>query len=352
MFSSFFWSVEYRRKAYGGVLLLALIMSIQVGIALVFNTWNEWFFDTVDHATERTESELWLLVAMFVLIALSDVLIYTIGDYLKRVYTLWWREALTHSYIPRWLKTTHNVEGASQRLEQDVREFAELVRDLGVDFIRSVFTLGAFIPILWVMSAYFKEGWLAWDGSLVVVVVTCTALGMLISWLVGIYLPVLENQNQKVEAALRKQLVYAEDDRAVLSKGQWKSTFAEVVNNYHVLFRHYGYFDGWRLGYIKFMMLVPYVICVPHMPSGVITLAIMMKLVHAFGEVQGGFSVILRDWPKVTRLRSVYWRLKEFEKALCQPVTTAEVIEVPGSPGSLSATTATVIKIRELRRQK
>ena len=37
--------------------------------------------------------------------------------------------------------------------------------------------------------------------------------GILISWLVGIKLPGLEYNNQKVEAAFRKELVYGEDDR-------------------------------------------------------------------------------------------------------------------------------------------
>ena len=36
--------------------------------------------------------------------------------------------------------------------------------------------------------------------------------GILISWLVGIKLPGLEYNNQKVEAAFRKELVYGEDD--------------------------------------------------------------------------------------------------------------------------------------------
>ncbi len=37
--------------------------------------------------------------------------------------------------------------------------------------------------------------------------------GILISWFVGIKLPGLEYNNQKVEAAFRKELVYGEDDR-------------------------------------------------------------------------------------------------------------------------------------------
>ena len=42
---------------------------------------------------------------------------------------------------------------------------------------------------------------------------TASLGGLVISWIVGIKLPGLEYNNQKVEAAFRKELVYGEDDR-------------------------------------------------------------------------------------------------------------------------------------------
>ena len=51
------------------------------------------------------------------------------------------------------------------------------------------------------------------SGSLVWVSLTASLGGLVISWLVGIKLLGLEYNNQKVEAAFRKELVYGEDDR-------------------------------------------------------------------------------------------------------------------------------------------
>jgi peptide/bleomycin uptake transporter len=42
--------------------------------------------------------------------------------------------------------------------------------------------------------------------------------GLIISWIVGIKLPGLEYNNQVVEAAFRKELVYGEDDRIEYAK--------------------------------------------------------------------------------------------------------------------------------------
>ena len=47
---------------------------------------------------------------------------------------------------------------------------------------------------------------------------TASLGGVLVSWLVGIKLPGLEYNNQVVEAAFRKELVYGEDDRVEYAK--------------------------------------------------------------------------------------------------------------------------------------
>ena len=60
-----------------------------------------------------------------------------------------------------------------------------------------------------VVIPFFKDI----SGSLVWVSLTASLGGLVISWLVGIKLPGLEYNNQKVEAAFRKELVYGEDDR-------------------------------------------------------------------------------------------------------------------------------------------
>ena len=130
-----------------------------------------------------------------------------------RIYGLRWREAITFSYIPQWQAVEHEIEGASQRIQEDCNRWARIVESLGLQIIRALMTLIAFIPILWGLSDKVDlpilrdiEGSLVWFSLIV------SLGGIIISWFVGIKLPGLEYKNQRVEAAFRKDLVLGEDD--------------------------------------------------------------------------------------------------------------------------------------------
>ncbi len=68
--------------------------------------------------------------------------------------------------------------------------FAKIVESLGLQIVRAIMLLIAFIPILWGLSSnvvipFFKDI----TGSLVWVSLTASLGGLVISWLVGIKLP-------------------------------------------------------------------------------------------------------------------------------------------------------------------
>ena len=153
--------------------------------------------------------------------------------------------------------------------------------------------------------------------SLVWVALVLSIGGILISWFVGIKLPGLEYNNQKVEAAFRKELVYGEDDRKnYVQAPTILQLFTGIKYNYHKLFLHYGYFDLWAIWYRQLFVIVPFLIMAPGLFTAAFTLGIMMQVVNAFGEVKDAFSVFLYNWTRITELRSIYRRLMEFETAI------------------------------------
>ena len=86
--------------------------------------------------------------------------------------------------------------------------FAKIVESIGLQVVKANMTLIAFIPILWELSSNVTVPFLNnVSGSLVWVALVLSIGGILISWFVGIKLPGLEYNNQKVEAAFRKELV-------------------------------------------------------------------------------------------------------------------------------------------------
>jgi len=179
-------------------------------------------------------------------------------------------------------------------------------------------TLIAFTPILWSLSSKVEIDFLKnIPGSLVWVAFATSVGSLIISWFVGIKLPGLEYNNQKVEAKFRKELVYGEDDRDTYAKPDTVfELFTGIKFNYHRLFLHYGYFDIWVNIYDQFMVIVPYLVMAPGLFTGAITLGFVIQVSNAFARVHGSFSLFTQNWTTITELRSIYKRLNEFETAI------------------------------------
>jgi len=225
---------------------------------------------------------------------------------------------MTWGYIPRWRNVEEEIEGASQRIQEDCNRFARIIESLGLQIVRAIMTLIAFIPILYGLSDKVDvpilrdiEGSLVW-GALVV-----SIGGLIISWFVGWRLPGLEYNNQKVEAAFRKDLVLGEDDKVNHARPEnlWE-LFLGIRFNYHRLYLHYGYFNVWVHSYDQIMTVVPYLLMGPGLFTGLITLGVLVQVSNAFGRVHGGFALFLHNWTTITELRSIWKRLREFEDNL------------------------------------
>jgi peptide/bleomycin uptake transporter len=189
------------------------------------------------------------------------------------------------------------------------------MESLGSNMMDSLMTLFAFLPILWNLSKKVSEvpvlGQV--DHALVYVAILFALFGTVVLALVGIKLPGLEFNNQRVEAAYRKELVHAEDDGTRASEPVVKDLFSHVRANYFRLFFHYMYFDIAKFSYLQFGVLVPYIALGPTVVSGAITLGVMQQIVRAFGRVEMSFQFLVRSWSTIVELISVYKRLRAFE---------------------------------------
>ena len=318
MYYSFFTNKKHFLKAYGGLAILLVSLFIQVELTVSINEWYGGFYNILQKATEHDISEFWEQMIMFAKLAFPYVLVATATAYFTRRYSLWWREVITFDFIPLFKESKHDVEGASQRIQEDAYKFAKIVESLGLQVIRALMTLFAFLPLLYTLSKNaevpFMEGV---DGALVYVAVIVSLGGLVLSWFIGIKLPGLEYNNQKVEAAFRKELVYAEDDRENFCK---QETIAELFTgikiNYKRLFMHYGYFDIWINFFEQLMVIIPYLIMAPALFSGAIMLGVLVQVSNAFSKVRESFSVFISNWTTITELRSIHKRLMEFEREL------------------------------------
>ena len=308
MIGAFYKSRKWALWAWGGGALLITSLWIQVQITVAINTWYGGFYNLLQTAGEyKDKAEVGTAIfydklisfnywfdgfegePSFAVLAFPYVILAVLTSWFTRLYGLRWREAITFNYIPRWRNVKTEIEGASQRIQEDCNRFARIVESLGLQVVRAIMTLVAFIPVLWALSdavtiPFFSDI----PGSLVWTALAVSIGGILISWFVGWYLPGLEYNNQKVEAAFRKDLVLGEDDKDNYAQPEtlW-SLFTGIRFNYHRLYMHYGYFDTWRITYDQFMIIVPYLIVGPSLFTGAILLGVVVQVSNAFQKVHG-----------------------------------------------------------------
>ena len=337
MLKSFFLEKKWRLWSWGGLLLLITSLWFQVQMTVAINTWYGRFYDLLQNAgdyVDKPQEGIGLFFSQlisldyilngfegdlsFVVIAFPYIFLAIFTGWFTRIYGLRWREAMTFNYIPKWQGVESEIEGASQRIQEDCNRFARIIESLGLQVIRALMTLIAFIPILWTLSDKVDIPILRdIEGSLVWFTLIISLGGIVISWFVGIKLPGLEYNNQRVEAAFRKDLVLGEDDKKNYAQTETLlELFTGIRFNYHRLYLHYGYFDGWMTTYDQFMIIAPYLIMGPGLFTGLITLGVMVQVSNAFSRVHGGFALFLHNWTTITELRSIWKRLSEFERNL------------------------------------
>ena len=67
------------------------------------------------------------------------------------------------------------------------------------------------------------------------------------------------------------------------------------------------------MAYLQANVLAAYIFLAPAIVAGVMTLGVMQQIIRAFGRVEGSMQYLLKAWPTIIELASVYKRLREFE---------------------------------------
>ena len=207
------WSV------WGGAFILFNIwFNVQVNV--VINAWYNPFFDLIQKMLTDKGGDVGLLYQgmlnilpmLIVAVSISVLNLFFVSHFIFR-----WRTAMNDYYTENWGKLRH-IEGASQRIQEDTMRFSSTLEGLGVGLVKAILVLIAFFPLLISLSSHVKAlpiiGEISY--SLVWAAILWSIFGTVVLMVVGIKLPGLEFNNQKVEAAYRKELVYGEDhhDRA------------------------------------------------------------------------------------------------------------------------------------------
>ena len=381
MLKSFFGDKKWALWAWGGLLLLCALIVLEVRVLVWLNSWyrETWDFlqnphpqvkeaisnpdvdwssplpepedgevpvsesedgespvarpETLAALAEGELAKFWSLIGEFSAIVFPFIALRAFTGFFTQHYAFRWRQAITYAYMPLWEKTEHEIEGASQRLQQDPERFARLLESLGLGLFRSVLTLVAFVPILWSVSSEIMTRFAEAEGlktapfsftlfewtattplSLVLVACVLALGGTAASFLVGIKLPGLEYNNQRAEARFRKPLTYGEDNKTYANIATLTELFTGLRFNYFRLYLHYSYFALWAGLFGQFVVIADLMLIGGGVVLGIITLGFLNQIAHAFSKVSDSLTYFVDNWTTVTELMSVIKRLREFER--------------------------------------
>ena len=324
----FRWSVSV-----SAVLIFFIWFRVQLDVMI--NNWFGTFYNMIQQALGKpgavTQEQFFGQLAAFAGIAMVAITTSVLTAFVTSHYIFRWRTAMNDYYVANWHRLRH-IEGASQRVQEDTQRFATTLETLGASLIDALMTLIAFLPILWVLSAYVKELPLIGEvpQALVFVAVIWAAFGTALLAIAGIRLPGLEFRNQRVEAAYRKELVLGEDNADRAQAPTLQELFRAVRANYFRLYLNFLYFNVVRYGYLQAGVLVPYIALAPSIVAGGLTLGVMQQIIRAFGRVEGSFQYLVNSWTTIVSLISIYKRLRAFEALMHdEPLDVIEAEVMP-----------------------
>ena len=304
----------------GSITILSSLW-IQVKIDVAINEWFGQFYDMIQKALASpnaiTINEYWESLISFLTLAGTYVAVAVLVSFFTAHFLFRWRTAMVEWYHSVY-DQARQIEGAAQRVQEDTIKFTKIMESLGTSLVEAVMVLIQFVPILLGLSIgipIFLFG--EWQFGLVTGALLWTLGGTIfligLGWvlkLVGV-----EYDLQKKEAAYRKILVIAEDDINVRPK-TIEELFNDVRGIHFLSYLRYLYFNIGRIAYLQANVLSAYVFLGPAIVAGVVTLGVMQQIIRAFGRVEGSMQYLLKAWPTIIELASVYKRLKEFENQI------------------------------------
>tara|TARA_R110000772_G_scaffold1453_3_gene4913 strand:+ start:3752 stop:4759 length:1008 start_codon:yes stop_codon:yes gene_type:complete len=333
MLKGFFWNKSTFFYAW---LMLAWLLALSwynVQILVTYNEWNREWYDAIqalnkerfwflfwDFNPGRMWNFIWRkdnIMPSFLEILVIYVPLATYSIWQTQRYVFAWREANTHHYLKRWERSTQTIEGASQRLQEDLMRFGTTLQSLFTGLFSAVLILFAFVPVLWTLS----EGLPIWNGQiipgfLVWAVLAISLGGTLVSFIFGYPLPGLEYKNQVVEAEFRKKLVWSEDDVNHRLTSDLFPMFSAIKRNYYRLFNYYMGFGLWQTAFGLLVGNMAIILLADSYFAQLITFGVLIQVTQAFGRVEGSLTFFIDRWTTIVEFQSVVRRLREFNKIL------------------------------------
>jgi vitamin B12/bleomycin/antimicrobial peptide transport system ATP-binding/permease protein len=360
-----YWSSEERWVARGllaAVIGLALFM---VFLDVQFNTWQNGFYNALK---EKHIEDFWVLIFWFSFLASVYIAVAGYNRYLNMLLQIRWRRWLTDKYLDGWLKDRvhyrvelkgYGTDNVDQRIQEDLKEFARLTMELGLDLLSSVVTLVTFAHILWKLSGPITipigadgitiHGYMMWVALLYAIV------GSFLTHKVGSSLTNLNFNQQRFEANFRFNLIrIRENSESIASYGgendekrSLTSRFGDVWSNFRQLMDVTKALTWFVIGYRQIAIIFPVMVVAPRYFAGKIEFGAIFQTSSAFGEVQRALSWFVTAYGEIAQWRATLNRLTSFHEAIA--AARGEATNGTGLQHNAATTAALALKEATIR---
>jgi putative ATP-binding cassette transporter len=313
-----FFRSEVRWRAFGMLgLLLAFILCLN-GLNVVGSFMCRDFTTAVaDHKANRAVSFALLWACIFA----SLTVVAVFKAFTEERLRLKWRTWLTRHLFDRYLagrayhrlKERADVDNPDQRITEDVRTFTEQTLAILLILTNSTITLISFSGILWSITPW-----------LVVAAVGYTLFGSVMTVLLGKRMVKYDVHQYRKEADLRYDLIQVRShaEQVALLGGEREESerlerrLGSVVGNMKQIIglnRNIGFFTT---GFEYLTQLIPLMIVAPLVISGRVEFGMMAQAQIAFLLVMGAFSIIVKEFQRISIFGAVIERLGTFYEVL------------------------------------
>ncbi len=333
------FEVKESRLATLMVVFLVLINQAQVGINIRLSYFNRDWFNAIQNKDAATFWQLLFTVflfwaALFIIGAIAEFVV-------QSMLIIRWRRWLTQYYIARWLDgATHyrmslkgiNADNPDQRISEDVTRFIDGgqvgygIYSYSILLISTLSSLVSFAVILWTLSADFTIPGtdMAVPGFLFWVALVYSAIGTLITHLIGRSLIGLSYERQRYEADFRFSLarVREYDEQIALLKGEAAeqhmamSRFGKIYANYLRIVERRKRLMAFTASYGQISPFIPYIVAAPFYFAGRVELGILTQTADAFGRVGDALNFFVTYYTSLADFKAVLDRLTGFDTSI------------------------------------
>lgn len=324
-----FWVSAERRRAWGLVVLLVILLLADTQLNVYFNKQSGEFTSAL---AAQDGARFWRSIRAFLMLVVVAVPLYAWYYYVRDKLSLDWRSWLTSRFLSGYfanhafyhLLARPEIDNPDQRIADDIAGFTTQSVSFLLLLLGGVFQLVAFSSVLWSISSYLVLFLL-----LYAVVGTLIAFGVFGEKMVQLYF----NQRRR-EADFRFGLVRIRENAEAIAlyhgeqkeQAQVQKLFGEVYANFYRLIQWSLRLNFFQYSHSLLTMVIPSVIIAPRVLSGELEVGRVVQAEGAFAAILAALTLLMGYLENLSRFAAGVGRLD----SLAASLTSTHTGKFPG----------------------